>query len=156
MPTNKRVVEAHVVCDEDAVGQHLGHLVGDVLKARRILDHLVGDAGERFNTRRDGFERIDQSGPTVELLCAVGDHDADLGDAPRFGGASGGFDVNDGVLHDAKMRRRVRKECTWRVCLCHEADLGHGCGGVTGNGSGGVWRGYGWRGLSSQTRQICG
>ena len=51
------IVEARVVRDEDAPGEPLVELVGDLREARRRVDHVLRDAGERLDRARDRHAR---------------------------------------------------------------------------------------------------
>src|SRR3954451_14146194 len=88
------VVEARVVGDESAPGKPLVESGGELGEARRTRRHLVGDAGERLDRRRDRGPWIHQGRPLRAHLEAVDLDDADLGDAVPRRLAAGRFEVD--------------------------------------------------------------
>ncbi len=90
-------VEPGVVGDEDPARQRREDLIGDRGERGRVADHVVGDAGDRTDDRRNGPARIDQRFEH-HLPPAALDHDhRDLGDAvARPRAHAGGLHVHHG------------------------------------------------------------
>ncbi len=89
------VVEACVVGDEEAAVETVEDLVGDVLEARCVGDHVVVDAGEALDGLGDARRGTHQRRPLAHAVLVHLD-DADLGDGFALGWAAGGLDVDKG------------------------------------------------------------
>ena len=73
---------------------------------RRVGHHLVRNAGQHGNERRDVGFRIDQGLKLTEYLTAAYLHSTDLGDHVRFS-AAGGFKINNTECDLGQMRPKI-------------------------------------------------
>ena len=74
------MVEACVVGDEQPAVQTACNIVGDLAEARRIGEHLVGDAGVRARDPRYTTAGMDQARSFLRV-AVVDRHDTDFDDA---------------------------------------------------------------------------
>ena len=106
MSSNEGVVKSDVVSYKYTVPQHELDLFSYVGEGWGVRHHVVGNAGEGFNSRRNQFVGIDEGTPAVKLFLTICDNDADFCDSACFGGTSCCFYVDDGKLHRTKMGLR--------------------------------------------------
>ncbi len=108
---HEAVVEASVVRDEQPPVEALANLAAQVLEGRSALDHLVADAGEGFDGRRDAHARVDEAAPRLDDLAAVEQHDADFGDPVVDGHATRGLEVDagDGAAQRGRAERDIER-----------------------------------------------
>ena len=87
------MVKAGVVCNEQAAIESLQNLARHLLESRGIGNHVVGNAGQRLNKRRDQHAWIDQAAPfphTAFVDC----NNTDFGNPIGRCRGPGGFKVN--------------------------------------------------------------
>ena len=80
LAAHEPVVEAGVVRNEEAPVEPRPDLGAQVVESGGVGDHLVGDAGEALDGRRDALAGIDETAPLPDDGAVVEQHDADLGD----------------------------------------------------------------------------
>jgi hypothetical protein len=90
----KAIVEACIVGDEDAVPETRQQLLTQRTERRSIAHHIVGDAGQVLDERRNRYFRIDQGRPAMDAV-AIDLDDADFGDAVAGGIGAGGFKIDE-------------------------------------------------------------
>jgi hypothetical protein len=110
------------VGDEDAPSGELEEGRQDGGDAWCPAKHVIGDAREQTDVRRQGCARIDKGLELAENLAGADLDRADLGDAAIGGRGTGGFEVDDdegdvaergaqllqGALHERRRPRRRR------------------------------------------------
>ena len=93
------VIEARVVRNEHAAGEHLKQIARDRRERRCALHHVVGNARQRLDCRRNGKLRVDERAPFADALgriaIMVDAYDADFGDAIVPRGRPGGFEIDE-------------------------------------------------------------
>ena len=98
----KRVVEPHVVGHEHAAFSDFHHLAGHFVKLGRVAHHVVGNARELGDERRNSSAGVEQRGVFIHNFLAVVNVNGYFGDAVLGGLAAGGFKVDDGVQSAAR------------------------------------------------------
>lgn len=87
-------VERRVVGDDDAAAGELEERRQHRADARRPGHHVVGDARQHRDERRDGRARAHQGVELADHLAAADLHRPDLGDLVAVGAAAGGLEVD--------------------------------------------------------------
>jgi hypothetical protein len=89
----ERLIEAHVVADEDRAAHPFEQRGQHALDARRAIEHRLRDAGEHRDLRRHRAARIDERVKGAEAFAAAHLDRADLGDRALGRGRTGGLEV---------------------------------------------------------------
>ena len=103
----ERAVETDVVPDDHRVARELEERRQDLGDERRGRHHVLGDAGEHRDHRRDGHARIDERLEAAEQLAAAQLERADLGDRVGVGRSAGGLEVDDDERRLRERRAQV-------------------------------------------------
>lgn len=94
---DKVVIEAHVVRHEPRIAREGADGVGNLLKYRRILYHLIIDTRELGNERRNEYLRVDQRLKRIDNPLAIVPEYGNLGNAPLPGRATRSFNIDDRI-----------------------------------------------------------